>query len=139
MLFFILNDTNINFLKIKLWWKFYTIKKAFYIIKQVKLGGKKEFAAVTPDTRHEIFIINIIFFDKSNTNQTSNVYPCSRVQISILIANKAFILISTKYSDFADVFSSKLAFKLFKYININNHTNEFIDKQQELYKLIYSL
>lgn len=65
MFFFILNDTDINFLKIKLWWRSYTNKKAFYITKQVKLGGKKEFTAVAFDIEHEILIIYRIFFDKS--------------------------------------------------------------------------
>lgn len=42
--------------------------------------------------------------------------------MAALVANNIFTLIFIKYCDFADFFSLKLTFKLFKYIEINNHT-----------------
>ena len=56
-----------------------------------------------------------------------------------MVANEALTSISTKYSDFADVFSPKLASKLFKYTRINYHAIELVDDQQPLYEPIYSL
>lgn len=57
----------------------------------------------------------------------------------MLAKNKAFILICTKYFDFANIFSWELVFELSKYTKINNHAIKLIDKQLLLYKLIYSL
>ncbi len=44
-----------------------------------------------------------------------------------------------KYTDFADVFSPKLATKLPEYTGINNHAIELVDDQQPPYGSIYSL
>ena len=53
--------------------------------------------------------------------------------------NKALISIFTEYSDFADIFSLKLALELPKHSGINDHTIELGDDQQLPYELIYSL
>ena len=45
----------------------------------------------------------------------------------------------SKYADFADVFSPKLAAKLSKYTRINNHAIELVDDWQPPYDLIYNL
>ncbi len=67
------------------------------------------------------------------------VYPLKNTQIAYLKPDKAFIELSSKYADFANVFLSKLTMKLRKYIDINNHTIKFVDNQQPLYGLIYNL
>ena len=56
-----------------------------------------------------------------------------------MIAKKVLTKISAKYSDFADVFSSDLAFKLPKYNEINNYTIKLVDGQYLSYRPIYSL
>ena len=53
--------------------------------------------------------------------------------------DKAPIKVSSKYVDFADVFSPKLATKLFEYVGINNHAIELVDNQKPFYNSIYSL
>ena len=44
-----------------------------------------------------------------------------------------------KNSDFADVFSLELAFKLPKHTGINDYAIKLVDGQQPPYRLIYSL
>ena len=56
-----------------------------------------------------------------------------------MIAKKAPTKIPTKYSDFVDIFSPDLAFKLPKHTGINNHAIELVDGQQPPYGPIYSL
>ena len=55
------------------------------------------------------------------------VYPSKKAQIAYLKADEAFIKIPSEYADFADVFSPKLAIKLFKYTRMNNHAIELVD------------
>ncbi len=45
----------------------------------------------------------------------------------------------SKYADFADFFSPKLATELSEYIGINDYAIEFVDDWQPLYSPIYSL
>ena len=67
------------------------------------------------------------------------MHPSKRAQIAHLKSDKVSIKVSSKYADFADVFSPKLAVELFKYIEINNYAIELVDNQQLSYDLIYSL
>ena len=53
--------------------------------------------------------------------------------------NKALTSISTKYSDFANVFFPELASEFPKYTKINDHTIKLVDDWQPLYESIYSL
>ncbi len=54
-------------------------------------------------------------------------------------ADEAPTKVTSKYADFADVFSPKLTIKLPKHMRINNHTIELVDDWQLPYGLIYSL
>ncbi len=64
------------------------------------------------------------------------MYLLKRAQIAYFKADKAFIEASSKYADFADFSSLKLATKFFQYTNINNHAIMSVDDQQSLYGLI---
>ena len=55
------------------------------------------------------------------------MHPLKRAQIGHLKANEALTKIPSKYADFADVFSPKLAIELSKYTKINDHAIEFVD------------
>ena len=125
MLFLTLNSVNVDFLKRKLQWRFYTIEKAFFTIKRVELVEKKEFAATVFDLGHEIFVVYVTFLE--SPSQKSDVYSSCRAQIAALIANEAPTLIPTKYSHFADIFSPELVSKLFKYTEINDHAIVLVD------------
>ena len=56
-----------------------------------------------------------------------NIHSSQKLQISGLIAEEAPIEISSKSSNFADIFSSDLASKLFEHTVINDHTIELVD------------
>ena len=112
MSFLILNDADVDFLKKKLWWSTYTIEEVFLTTTRVKLVGKIEFAAATLDSGLETFVIYVASLETPSNTQKSNVYLSHRAQIAALVANKAPTSISTKYSDFANVFSPELASEL---------------------------
>ncbi len=67
------------------------------------------------------------------------MYPLKRAQIAHLKADEAPTEVLSKYADFADVFSPKLAAELPEYTRINNYAIELVDDQQLPYDPIYSL
>ena len=67
------------------------------------------------------------------------IHLSCKFQIAGLIAEKAFIKVFAKYTDFADLFFLDLVSKLPKYTGINNHTIKLVDSQQLPYRPIYSL
>ena len=52
ILFLTLSSTDVDFSGRELWWRTYTIKKALFITRRIKLVGKKEFAVVVYDQKH---------------------------------------------------------------------------------------
>ena len=98
--------------------------------------GKKEFAATALDPKYEVFVIHVV---PLSVNPGDEVYPSKRAQVAYLKADKAPTIVSSKYADFANVFSPKLAAKLLKYMEINDHAIKLVDDQQPPYSLIYSL
>ena len=76
MSFFILSGADINFLKKNLWWRFYTIKKAFLIAKRIEVVEKRELAVVVLDLGYEIFVVYIAFLE--STSQESDIHPSCR-------------------------------------------------------------
>lgn len=54
-------------------------------------------------------------------------------------AKKAFITIFTKYSDYIEVFLSKLITKLSEYIGIKNHVIQLKNDNRPFYGSIYSI
>ena len=139
MRFFILNNVDVDFLKRKLWWRSYTIKKALPTTKQVKLIRKKEFAALVLDPGYETFIVYVASLKSPSNTQEGDVYPFCKAQIAALVANEVLISISTKYSDFADVFSPELASKLLEYTGITDHAIKLVNDWQPPYGPINSL
>ena len=125
MFFLILSSTDIDFLDRKLSWRTYITKKVLLTIKRFELVKKKEFIAVAFDPKHKTFIIHVICF--SSIQLDANVHSFRRLQITGLIAKDAFIKVSTKYSNFADIFSLDLAFKFHKYTGINDHAIKLVN------------
>ena len=62
-----------------------------------------------------------------------------KAQIAYLKVVKVPTKVSSKYTDFTNVFLSKFAIKLPKHMRINNYTIKLIDDPQSLYGPIYSL
>lgn len=57
----------------------------------------------------------------------------------MLRADETFIFVSSKYANFADVFSKNLATKLSEYIEITDYIIDLIESYQSPYGPIYSL
>ena len=55
------------------------------------------------------------------------MHPLKKAKIAHLKVDKAFIRVSSKYIDFANIFLPKLAVELFKHIGIKNHAIKFVD------------
>ena len=67
------------------------------------------------------------------------IHALKKAQIAYLKADNAPTKVLSKYANFADVSSPKLAAKLSKYTRINNYAIELVDDQKLLYSSIYSL
>ena len=137
MSFLTLSGADIDFPKRELWWRFYTIEKAFSTTKRVELVGKKEFVAAALNPGHETFVVHVASLQ--SLNQENDVHPSCRAQIAALLANETSTSIPTEYSDFADVFSLELALELPEHTGINDHAIELVGNQQPPYRPIYSL
>lgn len=74
-------------------------------------------------------MVYVVSFDNLKNYQKDDAYHFCKMQIAILVANKIFIFVFTKYFDFINAFFSELALKLFKYTEINNLTNKLINEQ----------
>ena len=130
---------NVDFLKIELWWRSYTIEEALSTIKQVELVGKKEFAAAALDPGHETFVVHEASLESPSSTQKGDVHPFCRVQIAALVVNEAPNSISIKYSDFEDVFFLELVSEFSENTGINDYAIELVDDWQPPYGPIYSL
>ena len=62
-----------------------------------------------------------------SVNLGDEVYPSKRAQLAHLKADKVLTKVFSKYADFADVFSPKLAVELPEHTRINNHTIKLVD------------
>lgn len=67
------------------------------------------------------------------------IHLACKVQFTLLKVKKALITVSTKYLDFINVFSKKLAIVLLKHIKINTYSIDLEENKQPLYRYIYSL
>ena len=138
MPFLTLSNADVDFPSRDLRWRTYTTEEAFPTTRHVELVGKKEFAAVALDPEHETYVVHVASLS-STTLASLDVQPSREPQISGLIAEKASTKVPAKYSDFADVFSSDLAFELPKHTGINDHAIKLVEGQQPPYGHIYSL
>lgn len=103
----------------------------------MKLIGKKEFAAVVLDPNNETFVIHIAFLVGSDLGL--EVHLSRIAQLASLKADEILIFVSSKYADFAEVFSKNLAVKLPEHININNYAINLVKGWQPPYGSIYTL
>ena len=136
MSFLIMSNADVDFQARDLHWRFYTTKNVLPTTRQVKLIGKKEFAVAVLDSEHEIFVIHVAAL---SVDPCDEVHASKKAQIAHLKADEAPTEVPSEYTNFADVFSRKLAAKLLKHMRINDHAIKLVDDQQPLYGLIYSL
>ena len=138
MPFLTLSGADVDFSGRELRWKTYTVEEALPTTRRVKLVGKKEFAAAALDPEHETYVVHVASLH-SIPLASLDIHLFQRPQISGLITEEALTNVSTEYLNFADVFSSDLAFELPEYIGINDHAIKLVDGQQPPYGPIYSL
>ncbi len=124
MFFLTISNINVDFQVQDLQCRSYIIKNILPITKKIELIGKKEFAATTFDLKYKAFIVHIATV---NIDSGDEVYPSKRAWIVYLKADEAFTEISSKYANFADVFSPKLTVELPKHTSINNHAIKLRD------------
>ncbi len=86
--------------------------------------GIKEFVIVALDLEYKAFVVYIAAL---SINSGDKVHHSKKVEISHLKVDEALTKVFNEYADFTDVFSSKLAAKLPKHIEINNHTIELLN------------
>ena len=110
--------------KLKTYNRDFTLSDLLLTTRQVELIEKKEFAAAALDPKYEAFIVHITAF---SIDLGDKMHPFKKTQIAHLKANKALIKIFSKYTDFIDVFSPKLAVELPEYTKINNYAIKLID------------
>ncbi len=98
--------------------------------------GKKKFATAAFDSEYETFVVHVAAL---SVDLGDEKHPSRKAQKAYLKVDKAPTKVPSEYADFTDVFSSKLATDLPKYMRINDHTIELVDDWQPSYYSIYSL
>ena len=136
ILFLTMSNADIDFQARNLQWKSYTIGNVLPTTRRVKLIKKKEFATAAFDPEHKAFVVHVAAL---SIDPGDEVHPLRKAQVAYRKANEAPTKVWSKYADFADVFSPKLAAKLPKHMGINNHIIKLVDDWQSPYDPIYSL
>ena len=86
--------------------------------------------------KYEVFIIHIAALSVGSSDK---IHPLKKAKIAHLKADEVSTKVSSKYTNFVDIFLPKLVVEFLKYMKINNHTIELVNNWQLLYGLIYSL
>ncbi len=136
MPFLTMSNADVDFQAQDLQWRSYTTGDVLPTTKQVELIGKKKFAVAALDPEHEAFVVHVAALSVDSGDE---VHPLRKAQIAHLKADEVPTKIPSKYADFADIFSLKLAAKLPEHTGINNHAIEVVDDRQPLYGPIYNL
>ena len=96
------------------------------------------------DKNFEIFVVHIAALKVSivmliHPLRTSQIQGLDKPILAVLQWDKAPIKISSKYTDYINVFSLDLAIELLENMEMNKHAIELIDGKQPLYGPIYTL
>ena len=102
--------------------------------RKIELINKKDFIKQTLDENIPVFIVHVSSLSRG---LKMTIYPAKKAQIVLLLAKK--VTIQVKYSDFANVFSEKLANIFPEQTGANKHTIELEQGKRPPYKPIYSL
>ena len=135
MLFLTMSNANIDFQAQNLQWRSYTTGDVLPTTRQIELIKKKTFAVATFDLKHKIFVVHVAAL---SVDLGDEVNPSKKAQIAHLKVDKAPIEVLSKYADFADIFSPKLAAKLPEH-RVNNCAINHIYDRQPSYGPFYSL
>ncbi len=122
--FLTMSNADVDFQAQDLQWRSYTTGVILPTTRRVKLNEKKEFTTAALDLKYEAFVVYIAFL---SVDSGDKVYPSKKAQIAYLKADEAFTEVSSKYADFTDIFSPKLAARLSEYTEINDYTIKLVD------------
>ncbi len=136
MRFLTMSNADVDFQAQDLQWRFYIIGEVLPTIRRVELIGKKEFTVAALDPKHEAFVVHVA---TPSVDSGDEMHPSRRAQIAHLKADEVSTKVPSKYADFADVFSPKLAVELPEHTGINDHGIELVDDWQSPYRPIYNL
>ena len=131
MPFLTVSNANIKFAKKKLTWRSYTAAEALPTTKRVKIIDKNKFTKLALNKHVKVFVVHVTFL------LTIAIHPAKKAQITLLVATE--VKISTKYSDFSDIFMKEKALILLEVTKFNQHVIKMQESQQLPYRLIYSL
>lgn len=103
-----------KFIEKKLTWKIYNINETLLITKQVQLINCKKFATTAFYKDKNIFEVYLGYLRAKML-----IYLVWKTKNSLFFAKKVIVL--KIYLNFADIFSKKLAVKLFKRFDMNKY------------------
>ena len=132
MSFLILSNFDIQFAEKKPTWGIYITKETFPTTRQVEIINWKKFAKAALDKNVEAFVMHV-----SSLGSKMNIHLAKKAQLALLLNKK--VTVPTGYSDFADVFSEKLANVLPERTGANEHAIKLEEGKQPSYGPIYSL
>ncbi len=124
MSFLTMSNADVDFQVQDLQLRSYTLGDILSIFKQVEQIRKKELVAVALDPKHEAFVDHVATL---SVDMSDKMHPSRRVQIANVKVDEALTKVLSKYADFVDVFSPKLATKLPEHTEINDHAIKFVD------------
>ncbi len=136
MPFLIMSNTDIDFQARDLQWRSCTIGNVLPTTRRVELIRKKKFAAAALDLKHEAFVVHVAAL---SVDLGDKVHPSKKAQIAHLKADEVPSKVPSKYANFVNVFSPKLAIELPEYTRINDHAIELVNDRQPPYGPIYNL
>ena len=113
MLFLILSNVNIHFVRKKLTKGFYITTKALLFTKQLEIIDKKEFIKTALDKNVEVFVMHMTSFSLN----LILINSAQKTQMALLVSKK--VQIPGKYSDFLNIFLEKKALILLETTNLN--------------------
>lgn len=87
----------------------YIIAKALLTTRYIKFIDQQEFTIAVFDKNNKAFVIYIAFIA---INTKIFIHPFWTAQIALLSTDEAFIIVSKKYSNFADIFLLKSVLEL---------------------------
>ena len=135
ILFLTVFDVDIRFVEKELKEKRYLIAEALPTTQRVGLINKRKFATVAQDKNTKTLLIYVTTLLASSML----VYLFCQAQIGLLLVDKVFTEVPTKYSNYIDVFLFDLVIELSKNTSINKHVIKLVEDKQLPYSLIYSL
>ena len=117
MPFLIMSNADVDVQAQDLQLRSYTTEDVITTTSQIELIGKKEFATVALDLKHEAFVLHVAAL---SVDLADGVHPSKRARIAYLKADEAITKVPSEYANFAEVFLPKLVKKLPEHKISNN-------------------